>query len=160
MNVSDKEKMELMEQLLLEEADKDRVQRDIEALKEKYEEDVALGHRSSKSKFDYAWALIRSSDKYHIRQGIYFLNDLLHENWNAKDCLYYQAVGYYRMSDYVNSSRVVERLLELSPKNRQALTLKSLIDDNIRRDGLIGLGLAGIVVAGIGIVAAALTKKR
>jgi len=51
----------------------------------------------------------------------------------------------------VTARRYTVVLLKLEPSNRQALKLKELLDEQITKDGLVGIGIVG----GLGVVAAA-----
>ncbi|KAK9922277.1 hypothetical protein M0R45_030749 [Rubus argutus] len=79
-------------------------------------------------------------------------NSPLHQ----REKLYLLAVGYYRSSDYSNSRHLVEQCLEIAPDWRQALALKKTVEDQIAKDGFIGIGITASAVGLIagGIVAA------
>lgn len=78
-----------------------------------------------------------------------------------RDSLYYLALGSVKLGEYLNARRYAEALLEKEPNNSQFQSLKKAIDDRVTEDGLIGLGVAGGVLAvGLGIMGAVLRKKR
>ncbi|CAK9184383.1 unnamed protein product [Ilex paraguariensis] len=78
-----------------------------------------------------------------------------------REKMYLLAVGYYRSGDYSRSRQLVERCLEIAPDWRQALTLKKTIEDRIKKDGVIGIGIAATAVGVLaGGIAAALSRKK
>lgn len=64
-----------------------------------------------------------------------------------RECLYYLALGNYKLGSYAEARRYDERLLELEPENMQALSLKGLIDDRVQKEGLVGAAIVSGVVA-------------
>lgn len=50
-----------------------------------------------------------------------------------RECLYYLALGQYKLGHYNEARRFNDVLLEREPRNMQALSLKSLIDDRVAR---------------------------
>ncbi|KAG5109476.1 hypothetical protein JHK82_038699 [Glycine max] len=78
-----------------------------------------------------------------------------------REKLYLLAVGYYRNADYSRSRDLVDRCLAIAPDWRQAVTLKTTIEDKITKDGVIGLGIAATAVGLIaGGIAAAVSRKK
>lgn len=117
---------------------------------------------SPQSQFNYAWGLIKSSGHKNQQQGIQILLELYRDEPSMRrECLYYLSMGSYKVGDYSNARRYAEAILKSEPDNQQALALKSSIEDSVTKDGLIGLGIAGGVLAvGVGIIGALVRKKR
>jgi fission 1 protein len=73
-----------------------------------------------------------------------------------REVLYMLAVGQYRTGEYVRSRQLLDQALQIAPNFRQAATLKSLVEDKIAKDGLVGVGLAaaaaGVVASGIAAI--------
>eukprot|EP01087_Luapelamoeba_hula_P014814 TRINITY_DN4392_c0_g1_i2.p1 TRINITY_DN4392_c0_g1~~TRINITY_DN4392_c0_g1_i2.p1 ORF type:complete len:171 (+),score=42.50 TRINITY_DN4392_c0_g1_i2:75-515(+) len=108
------------------------------------------GNKSTK-KFPYATLLTRSADPRNVRFGIGLLQEILHEKPDEKrDTLYYLALAHYRLQEYLQARQYAEVLLRLQPENRQIQQLKAVMDEQIKKDGLIGIG----IVSGIGALAA------
>ncbi|KAF5951713.1 hypothetical protein HYC85_009657 [Camellia sinensis] len=63
-----------------------------------------------------------------------------------REKLYLLVVGYYRSGEYRRSRQLAEQCLEIAPDWMQALTLKKTLDDQITKDGLIGIGITATVV--------------
>ncbi|XP_024540050.1 mitochondrial fission 1 protein A [Selaginella moellendorffii] len=112
-----------------------------------------------------AWALVHSREPSNVLRGIAMLEAAFDKKagpLQTREILYLLAVGHYRNGDYVKSRRLVEQALEIAPDFRQALMLRSLIEDKIAKDGIIGVGIAaaavGLVASGVACVVAA--RKR
>ena len=50
-----------------------------------------------------------------------------------RECLYYLALGQYKLGHYNEARRYNDLLLEREPRNMQALSLKALIDDRVAK---------------------------
>ena len=84
-----------------------------------------------------------------------------HEPKRRRECLYYLALGHYKLKNYTESKKFTSKLLEKEPNNMQALSLNQIIDKDVQKEGLIGMALAGGAVAVIGgITIAALQRLR
>ncbi|XP_028058351.1 mitochondrial fission 1 protein A-like [Camellia sinensis] len=78
-----------------------------------------------------------------------------------REKLYLLVVGYYRSGEYRRSRQLAEQCLEIAPDWMQALTLKKTLDDQITKDGLIGIGITATVVGLVaGGIAASLAQKN
>ena len=78
-----------------------------------------------------------------------------------REKLYLLAVGYYRSGEYPRSRQLAEMCLEIAPDWRQALTLKKTVEDQITKDGVIGIGITATVVGLIaGGIATAFVRKN
>jgi mitochondrial fission 1 protein len=80
------------------------------------------------------------------------MQGLLEDRYADRDCLYYMALGHYRLDDVVASRRCLERLLAVAPNCRQAISLMDIVEDKITKDGVIGIS----IVSGIALVAGVL----
>ena len=50
-----------------------------------------------------------------------------------RECLYYLALGHYRLGEYSASRQFNQLLLDSEPDNMQALSLHQLIADRVQR---------------------------
>ena len=50
-----------------------------------------------------------------------------------RECLYYLALGQFKLGHYNDARRYNDSLLEKEPRNMQALSLKALIDDRVAK---------------------------
>ena len=72
------------------------------------------------------------------------------------------------MKDYQKAKKFIDAILYKEPNNGQALELKALVDNKLKKDGLLGLALVGggaLVFGGAalvvgGITAAVLSRKK
>ncbi|KAJ6345318.1 hypothetical protein OIU78_008064 [Salix suchowensis] len=111
-----------------------------------------------------SWALVHSRQTEDVQRGIAMLDSSLGSTTSPlklREKLYLLAVGYYRSGDYSRSRELVEDCLKIEPEWRQAQSLKKAIEDRIKKDGMIGIGIAtaavGVVAGGI---AAALARRK
>ncbi|KAJ6345317.1 hypothetical protein OIU78_008064 [Salix suchowensis] len=111
-----------------------------------------------------SWALVHSRQTEDVQRGIAMLDSSLGSTTSPlklREKLYLLAVGYYRSGDYSRSRELVEDCLKIEPEWRQAQSLKKAIEDRIKKDGMIGIGIAtaavGVVAGGI---AAALARRN
>ncbi|KAJ2328192.1 mitochondrial membrane protein [Coemansia sp. RSA 2681] len=112
------------------------------------------------TKFNYAWGLIKSSTKREQQLGVRLMQEIYQEHAERqRECVYYLAIGNYKLGEYANARVFVEQLLALEPENAQAKCLRELIDDRVSREGLIGLALSGGALALVGIAAAAFFRR-
>eukprot|EP01104_Vermistella_antarctica_P019764 TRINITY_DN796_c0_g1_i2.p1 TRINITY_DN796_c0_g1~~TRINITY_DN796_c0_g1_i2.p1 ORF type:complete len:191 (-),score=47.69 TRINITY_DN796_c0_g1_i2:78-650(-) len=114
------------------------------------------------AKFAYAHCLVSRKDKGFVGAGIRLLNELNFEE-ESREYLYYLAVASFKLGDYVEARSFTERLLVIEPNNKQAQALKLLIEDQLKKDGVIGAALVGTAAAtaavALAAVAVAILKK-
>lgn len=75
-----------------------------------------------------------------------------------RECLYYLALGNYKLGSYAEARKYNERLLELEPENLQAKSLKELVDNKVQQEGLMGAAIVGGAVAIAGVAVTLLMK--
>ncbi|XP_004346793.2 hypothetical protein CAOG_05108 [Capsaspora owczarzaki ATCC 30864] len=120
---------------------------------------LRTGSSTDNAKFNYAWCLVKSRFRGDNRRGIEMFQDLLASGDRDRECLFFIALGYYRLGEYPNARVYVKRLLQIEPRNRQALQLDAAIDKLVSKDTLIGAAVVGglSVIVGLGIM---LLKKK
>lgn len=107
------------------------------------------------TKFNYAWGLVRSNLHADQQLGVQMLHEIYRENpGRRRECIYYLVLGEYKLGNYTKAKRYNETLLNMEPNNKQAVSMKALINERIERDGLIGMAIAGGVVAVAGAIIA------
>ncbi|KAJ8751180.1 hypothetical protein K2173_016361 [Erythroxylum novogranatense] len=111
-----------------------------------------------------SWSLVHSRQPEDVQRGIAMLESSLGNVTSPlklREKLYLLAVGYYRSGDYSRSREVVEECLKIEPEWRQAQSLKKAIEDQIKKDGVIGIGIAATAVGLVaGGIAAALARRN
>ncbi|KAK9386866.1 hypothetical protein V1515DRAFT_571178 [Lipomyces mesembrius] len=116
---------------------------------------------SIQTKFNYAWGLIKSPRRDEQQLGVRLLTDIFRDApERRRECLYYLALGNYKLGNYVEARRYNDLLMDREPNNMQARSLNKLIDDRVAKEGLVGLAIIGGAVAAGGIILGALLKRR
>ena len=105
--------------------------------------------------------LIKSSQRNEQQYGVQLLSDIFKTTpERRRECLYYLALGNYKLGNYADARRYNDLLLDKEPGNLQAQSLRTLIDDRVSREGMMGLAIAGGVAVAAGIVGGILMKGR
>ncbi|EON63617.1 mitochondria fission 1 protein [Coniosporium apollinis CBS 100218] len=111
------------------------------------------------TKFNYAWGLIKSDQRPEQQEGVRLLSDIFRQSpERRRECLYYLALGNYKLGNYAEARRYNELLLEHEPANLQAESLKGLIDDKVQREGLVGVAIVGGLAVAAGVVGGLLMR--
>ncbi|WFD44413.1 mitochondrial membrane protein [Malassezia psittaci] len=128
---------------------------ELQVLREQYDSETASGHTTTQTKFNYAWALIKSPNRPQMLQGVALLTDPP----RRRECLYYLALGHYKLSNFDEAKRFNNLLLEREPNNLQAQSLNALIEKGIAREGYIGMALLGGAATVAGVVVTSLLRR-
>jgi mitochondrial fission 1 protein len=67
-------------------------------------------------------------------------------------------LGNYKLGNYAEARRYNDLLLDLEPANLQAGSLKTLIDDKVAREGLVGVAIVGGLAVAAGVVGSLLFR--
>jgi fission 1 protein len=103
--------------------------------------------------------LIKSFSRNEQQEGVRLLSEIFRNSRERRrECLYYLALGNYKLGNYAEARRYNELLLELEPANLQAGSLKDLIDDKVAKEGLVGVAIVGGIAVAAGIVGSFLLK--
>lgn len=120
---------------------------DLYKIERQYTEEAAANTLTPDATFTYGWALIRSAYKRDRTKGIEVLRELMNSSTAAgrrrRDCLYYLAMGSFRNKKYDEAARFIGLLLAEEPENAQAKALRSLIENQMRKEGFVGATLVG-----------------
>lgn len=101
------------------------------------------------TKFNYAWGLIKSNRRSEQQLGVRLLTEIFRDHVERRrECLYYLALGHYRLGNYAEARRYNDTLLGNEPGNLQARSLRSLVDEKVAKGecedaGRVGRGLTG-----------------
>ncbi len=109
--------------------------------------------------------LVKSSTRHEQHLGVMLLSEIFRTSpERRRECLYYLALGNYKLGNYGEARRYNDLLLDKEPGNLQATNLRTLIDDKVAKEGLMGVAIvSGVaVVAGIvgGVLLRNLGRKR
>lgn len=75
-----------------------------------------------------------------------------------RECLYYLALGNYKLGNYAEARRYNDSLLEIEANNLQAQSLKGLIEDKVAKEGLYGVAIVGGLAVAAGVVGGLLMR--
>ncbi|KAL9043591.1 MAG: hypothetical protein Q9214_003228 [Letrouitia sp. 1 TL-2023] len=116
------------------------------------------------TKFNYAWGLIKSASRNEQQQGVHLLSEIFRNApERRRECLYYLALGNYKLGNYAEARRYNDLLLDHEPGNLQAESLRMLVDEKVAKEGMIGVAIVGGMAIAAGVVGGMLfrgTKKR
>jgi len=117
---------------------------ELQVLRLQYQKEYSQSHVTVQTKFNYAWGLIKSPTRENQVEGVGLLQEIYRsEPTRRRECLYYLALGHYKMGNLEEAKKFNALLLEREPTNMQAQSLSGLIDQRISRDGYIGMAIAG-----------------
>lgn len=99
--------------------------------------------------------LIKSSSRGEQQEGVRLLSEIFRNApERRRECLYYLALGNYKLGNYAEARRYNDLLLDHEPANLQAASLRGLIDDKVAKEGLMGVAiLSGVAIAAAGVSA-------
>lgn len=75
-----------------------------------------------------------------------------------RECLYYLALGNFKLGNYAEARRYNDLLLDREPGNLQADSLRGLIDEKVAKDGLMGVAILSGVAIAAGVVGGILLR--
>ena len=79
---------------------------ELQVLHDQYETEASSGHITTQTKFNYAWALIKSTHRQQMLQGVALLTDIYRTDPpRRRECLYYLALGHYKLSNFDEAKR-------------------------------------------------------
>ncbi|KAF8544840.1 putative mitochondrial fission protein Tbfis1p [Trichophaea hybrida] len=130
---------------------------ELAVLRKQYESEG--GFVGVQTKFNYAWGLIKSNRRSEQQLGVRLLTEIFRDHTERRrECLYYLALGHYRLGNYAEARKYNEILLENEPGNTQAQCLRGLIDDKVAKEGIIGVAIVSGVALTAGLVGSMLWK--
>merc|ERR1711977_443223 len=91
--------------------------------------------------------------------GIQLLSEIFRSSPDRRrECLYYLALGNYKLGNYAEARRYNDLLIDLEPNNLQAGSLRGLIEEKVQREGLVGVAIVGGLAVAAGVVGSLLFK--
>ncbi|KAK9909566.1 hypothetical protein WJX75_004200 [Coccomyxa subellipsoidea] len=105
--------------------------------------------------FRLVWTLVHSIKNSDVRRGLDLAEELLQsrglDEQEQRDLIYLQSVAYYKLGKMLEARRQLDELLKVSPSFRQAQTLKAAVEEQIVKEGLVGIGMASAVLGLVGV---------
>ncbi|KAF8159686.1 hypothetical protein B0H34DRAFT_413673 [Crassisporium funariophilum] len=133
---------------------------ELDVLRTQYLKEVAQDYVTNQTKFNFAWGLVKSPMREHQVEGVRLLQDIYRaEPQRRRECLYYLALGHYKLGNFEEARRFNGLLTEKEPTNLQAQSLKQLIDRGVAREGYIGMALVGGAAAVGTLILAGLIRR-
>ncbi|KAL5612038.1 hypothetical protein BROUX41_000400 [Berkeleyomyces rouxiae] len=124
---------------------------ELQVLRAQYEKEGDLV--GIQTKFNYAWGLVKSNSRADQQLGVRLLADIFRQSQERRrECLYYLALGNFKLGNYEDARRYNERLLENEPSNLQAINLRTLIDERVAKEGLVGMAIVSGIALAAGVV--------
>ncbi|KXX82137.1 Mitochondria fission 1 protein [Madurella mycetomatis] len=112
------------------------------------------------TKFNYAWGLVKSNTRTDQHLGVMLLSEIFRTSpERRRECLYYLALGNYKLGNYGEARKYNDLLLDKEPGNLQAMNLRSLIDDKVAKEGLMGVAIVSGVAVAAGIIGGVLLRN-
>ncbi|KAM5361711.1 hypothetical protein ACJZ2D_012934 [Fusarium nematophilum] len=104
--------------------------------------------------------LVKSNQRSDQQLGVRLLSDIFRISpERRRECLYYLALGNYKLANYGEARRYNDLLLDKEPANLQAANLRQLIDDKVAREGLMGVAILSGVGVAAGVVGAFILRN-
>ncbi|KAI9842845.1 MAG: mitochondrial membrane protein [Sclerophora amabilis] len=130
---------------------------ELQVLRSQYEKEGE--YVGVQTKFNYAWGLIKSNMRQEQQAGVRMLSEIFRTSpERRRECLYYLALGNYKLGNYAEARRYNELLLEHEPANLQAGSLRGLIDDKVAKEGMVGVAIVSGIAIAAGVVGGMLFK--
>ncbi|KAK4148990.1 hypothetical protein C8A00DRAFT_47310 [Chaetomidium leptoderma] len=112
------------------------------------------------TKFNYAWGLVKSNTRHEQHLGVMLLSEIFRTSpERRRECLYYLALGNYKLGNYGDARKYNDLLLDKEPGNLQATNLRALVDDKVAKEGLMGVAIVSGVAVVAGIVGGVLLRN-
>lgn len=103
--------------------------------------------------------LIKSTARYDQQEGVRLLSEIFRASpERRRECLYYLALGNYKLGNYGEARRYNDLLLDKEPSNMQAASLGSLIEEKVNKEGLLGIAIVGGLALTAGLVGGMIFK--
>ncbi|XP_022655103.1 mitochondrial fission 1 protein-like isoform X2 [Varroa jacobsoni] len=123
---------------------------------QKYNDECRQHITNPKTKFDYAWCLLKSKYRLNVCRGVILMEELFRDGDETvrRDYIYYIAFGKCKLREYSDAQRYIKAFLEMEPANRQARELHEVIVKRSRVDSLTGAAIVTSIAAfvlGVGI---------
>lgn len=130
---------------------------ELQVLRAQYEKEGT--YVGVQTKFNYAWGLIKSNTRSEQQEGVRLLSEIFRSTpERRRECLYYLALGNFKLGNYAEARKYNELLLDHEPANLQAASLRQLIDDKVAKEGLMGVAIVGGVALAAGVIGGLLVR--
>jgi mitochondrial fission 1 protein len=105
--------------------------------------------------------LLKSNSRHDQQLGVRLLSEIFRvAPERRRECLYYLALGNYKLGNYGDARRYNDLLIEKEPASLQAADLRKLIEDKVAKEGLVGVAIISGVAIAAGVVGGILFRGR
>ncbi|CAG8594063.1 11746_t:CDS:2 [Funneliformis caledonium] len=120
---------------------------ELNILRRQYYREVDQGDVTTQTKFNFAWGSIKSRKAPDQDLGVTLLKEIFKDDpERRRECLYYLALGSFKLGRYLEAREFNNKLLKMEPGNLQAQNLQELIEKKHEK-GLLGMVIVGGAVA-------------
>ncbi|KAJ0117943.1 hypothetical protein N8I77_000422 [Diaporthe amygdali] len=131
---------------------------ELQVLRAQYEKEGEMV--GVQTKFNYAWGLVKSNRRDDQQLGVMLLSEIFRTSpERRRECLFYLALGNYKLGNYADARRYNDLLLQKEPANMQANDLSTLIDDKVAKEGLMGVAIVSGLAVAAGVVGGVLFRN-
>ncbi|KAG6365927.1 hypothetical protein INS49_000103 [Diaporthe citri] len=131
---------------------------ELQVLRAQYEKEGELV--GVQTKFNYAWGLVKSNRRDDQQLGAMLLSEIFRTSpERRRECLFYLALGNFKLGNYAEARRYNDLLLQKEPANMQANDLGALIDDKVAKEGLMGVAIVSGLAVAAGVVGGVLFRN-
>jgi fission 1 protein len=135
---------------------------ELNVLRKQYEREKMEGEVTTQTKFNYAWGSIKSRKATDQQLGVNLLKEIFQDTpERRRECLYYLALGNFKLGKYTEARFYNDKLIATEPGNLQAQSLKDLIEQKLKNEGMMGMIITGgIVTVGALIIGSIFNNSR
>jgi len=131
-------------------------EQELKVLRHQYDIEREKGYLGVQTRFNLAWGLVKSEKEEDATEGVKLLMDIYREEPSRRrECLYYLALGHYKLRNYDEARRFNNLLLTKEPNNMQSQSLSQLIESEVTKEGVKGM----VVIGGLAALGAALAVQ-
>ncbi|KAL1874550.1 Mitochondrial fission 1 protein [Diaporthe australafricana] len=131
---------------------------ELQVLRAQYEKEGEMV--GVQTKFNYAWGLVKSNKRDDQQLGVMLLSEIFRTSpERRRECLFYLALGNFKLGNYAEARRYNDLLLQKEPNNMQANDLSALIDDKVAKEGLMGVAIVSGLAVAAGVVGGVLFRN-
>lgn len=132
---------------------------ELQVLRAQYEKEGEMV--GVQTKFNFAWGLVKSTRRDDQQLGVMLLSEIFRTSpERRRECLYYLALGNFKLGNYAEARRYNDLLIQREPANLQASNLRSLIDDKVAKEGLMGVAIVSGIAVAAGVIGGVLFRHR
>jgi fission 1 protein len=104
--------------------------------------------------------LVKSTRRDDQQLGVMLLSEIFRTSpERRRECLYYLALGNFKLGNYAEARRYNDLLIKREPANLQASNLRSLIDDKVAKEGLMGVAIVSGIAVAAGVIGGVLFRN-